>query len=189
MEMMYFRRFRMEIDLSAIPVSEPALPAGFRWTAWNESLLDRHALVKYESFRSEIDSRVFSCLGDTVGCQHLMHEITKQTTFLPEATWLITLESHEAFGPIDCGTIQGLAQTRALGAVQNVGVSPEYRGLGLGRSLVLKALQGFSRAGLRRVYLEVTAENTPAVELYRSMGFRLTRTMYKAVEAEPAHTF
>ena len=30
---------------------------------------------------------------------------------------------------------------------------------------------GFRAAGMRRVYLEVTADNAPAVELYRSLGF------------------
>jgi ribosomal protein S18 acetylase RimI-like enzyme len=57
--------------------------------------------------------------------------------------------------------------------------------MGLGRALVLKSLHGFRRAGMQRVYLEVTAENTPAVELYRSIGFRLKRTMFKSVEFEP----
>jgi ribosomal protein S18 acetylase RimI-like enzyme len=32
------------------------------------------------------------------------------------------------------------------------------------------------------VYLEVTGDNVPAVELYRSIGFTLVRTMYKALE-------
>ena len=49
-----------------------------------------------------------------------------------------------------------------------------------------RTLHGFRAAGLRRVYLEVTAENTPAVELYRSVGFRVIRTMYKAGADTPA---
>ncbi len=52
--------------------------------------------------------------------------------------------------------------------------------------MVLKNLEGFRSAGLERVYLEVTAENLPAVSLYDSLGFRLVRTMYKAVKVEPA---
>ena len=184
----YFRRFRMEIDLAEARLPRPVLPAGYVWLPWSFALLDRHAAVKYESFRSEIDARVFPCLGDVAGCQRLMFEITKQKTFLPETTWLIVRPATVRQPAADCGTIQGLAQTRALGAVQNVGVGPEHRGLGLGRALVLKALHGFRRAYLRRVYLEVTADNGPAVELYRSLGFRLSRTMYKAVEAEVAQT-
>ena len=48
---------------------------------------------------------------------------------------------------------------------------------------MLKALAGFRAAGLRRVYLEVTAQNVRAVRLYRVLGFRLARTMFKQVDA------
>ena len=82
----------------------------------------------------------------------------------------------------DCGTIQGVRRSRKLGAIQNVGITPHQRGLGLGRALVLKSLEGFRQAGVRNVYLEVTAENKAAVSLYRSIGFRITKTMVKKVE-------
>ena len=176
----YYRRFRMEVDLRNVQLSEPTLPEGFRFLAWDPVDLERHAEVKVQSFRDEIDSRVFPCLGNLIGCRKLMNEITRQRNFRPETTWLIA-------GPDgDVGTIQGLAHSRSLGAIQNVGVVPECRGLGLGRSLVLKNLAGFDAAGLKRVYLEVTAENLPAVSLYDSLGFRLVRTMYKAVKVETA---
>ena len=159
-------------------MAEPTLPGGFHFLPWDPVDLDRHAEVKVQSFRDEIDSRVFPCLGEFTGCRKLMNEITRQRSFRPETTWLIA-------GPGgDVGTIQGLAHSRLLGAIQNVGVVPECRGLGLGRSLVLKNLAGFRDAGLDRVYLEVTAENVPAVSLYDSLGFRLVRTMYKAVKVE-----
>jgi ribosomal protein S18 acetylase RimI-like enzyme len=48
--------------------------------------------------------------------------------------------------------------------------------------LVRRALAGFSRAGLTRAYLEVTAENSAAVQLYRNVGFRRVKTLYKAVD-------
>ncbi len=69
-----------------------------------------------------------------------------------------------------------------IGAIQNVGVVPEYRGRGLGQALLRQALEGFYQAGLRRAYLEVTAENAPAVQLYRSVGFRRIKVLYKAVD-------
>ena len=174
----YYRRFRMEIDLGNVDLPEPALPDGFDCLPWDPGDLERHAEVKLQSFCEEIDSRVFPCLGDFTGCRKLMQEITKQRSFRPETTWLIV-------GPDgDAGPIHGLAHSRSLGAIQNVGVVPGCRGLGLGRSLVLKSLAGFRDVGLDRVYLEVTAENVPAVSLYDSLGFRLVRTMYKAVKVE-----
>ena len=104
--------------------------------------------------------------------------------FLPEATWLVSraAASGTVSPLVDCGTIQGIASGRDSGSIQNVGVTPESRGIGLGRALLVKALHGFRNFGVKRVYLEATAENAPAVELYRSIGFRLVRTTYKHMQ-------
>lgn len=182
--MQYIRRFRMEIDFAAVRLPRRTLPSGYRWVPWDRNTLERHANVKHGSFCGELDARVFPSLGDVDGCRQLMVEIARQKSFLPQATWLIAHREEGTGVPVDCGTIQGIVRSRTMGAVQNVGVVPAHRGLGLGRALVLKALHGFRDAGLRRAYLEVTAENRPAVELYRSVGFRLMRSMYKPLERE-----
>src|SRR5262249_30902733 len=124
----------------------------------------------------EIDACVFPCLGDRYGCQRLMREIRRKPGFLPGSTWLVT-------GPAgDVATVQGVIDRGPIGAVQNLGVVPGYRGMGLGSALIRQALAGFVRAGMRRAYLEVTAENAGAVRLYRSVGFRRAKTLYKAVD-------
>ena len=65
---------------------------------------------------------------------------------------------------------------------QNIGIVPEHRGRGLGSLLLLKALQGFQRARLQKAFLEVTAQNSGAIKLYRRLGFLKARTVYKVVE-------
>jgi len=82
-----------------------------------------------------------------------------------------------------CGTIQGVVDAEGNGSIQNVGVVPSLRGLGLGRCLIEQALAGFQRLGLRRAFLEVTADNKPAVRLYHRLGFRTVRTIYKTVDS------
>jgi len=74
-----------------------------------------------------------------------------------------------------------------LGAIQNLGITPPHRGRGLGRALLLQALHGFRRAGLGRAFLEVTAQNEGAIRLYRRLGFRCRKTLYKAVDT--SHSF
>ena len=175
MAITYYKRFRMEIDLEA-PGAPGSLPDPYGWVGWQETLIDLHAEVKYLSFRDEIDASVFPCLGDRHGCRRLMREIRRKPGFLGEATWLIL--SPEGF----IGTVQGVMDRGPIGAIQNVGVVPAYRGLGLGKALIRKSLEGFRRAGLRRAYLEVTAENACAVKLYREVGFRRAKTLYKAVD-------
>lgn len=180
----YFKRFRMEIDLKRTVIAEAKLPDRYSWVPWDPCLLEQHAAAKFASFRSEIDSKVFPCLGNYEGCRRLMLEISNRDNFLPEATWLISHQRSNSSPAVECGTIQGLAQPGGMGAVQNVGVAPNHRRLGLGRALVLKALAGFRDANLPRAYLEVTARNSPAVDLYRSLGFQLARTVYKVIEEE-----
>ena len=145
------------------------------------SLLDAHAEAKYLSFRLEIDANVFPCLGDLSGCTRLMSEISQKPGFLPLATWLAARRS-PAGETEYVGTIQGIVDRNGMGAVQNLGIVPEFRDRGLGRALMLRALQGFQLAGLRQVFLEVTAQNDGAIRLYRRLGFQKVRTIYKVVE-------
>lgn len=175
MSVTYFKRYRMEVDLDGSFLPNP-LPLGYSWIPWDDSLLEVHAEVKYLCFRYERDSLIFPCFSDLEGCRRLMREIRRKPGFLPGATWLIA-------SPEGCvATIQGVVDHGPVGSIQNVGVLPGYRGLGLGRTLVLQALDGFYQAGLKRVYLEVTAENVAAVNLYRSLGFRRSKTLYKAID-------
>ena len=160
---------------------QPQLPAGFEFIAWQPHDVERHAVAKFRSFRDEFDSQLFPCLSTLEGCRKLMGEIASQPSFMPSATWLVSrLPDRRGFCE-DCGTIQGLGSSGEAGFVQNIGVIADCRGLGIGRALMLKSLHGFRARGARRVFLEATAENVPAIELYRSMGFRLIRTNYREV--------
>jgi len=175
MQTTYFKRYRMEIDLDGA-VTGTALPRRFVWVPWSESLVETHAEVKYLSFVGEVDAYVFPCLGDRGGCRRLMCEIRRKPGFLAGATWLLACEEGYV------GAVQGVMDRGPIGAIQNVGVLPAFRGQGLGKALVRRALAGFFQAGLPRAYLEVTAQNEGAVRLYRSVGFKKAKTLYKAVD-------
>ena len=62
----YFKRHRMELPLRH-PPQAAALPAGFRWLAWDDSLLASHAEVKFLSFQQHDDALVFPSLGSRSG--------------------------------------------------------------------------------------------------------------------------
>ena len=175
MAITYFKRFRMEVELGEW-LPEPTLPDGYQWIGWNDSLLALHADIQFRCFWSELDSSVFPCLGDRQGCLRLLRQIRNKPGFLAAATWLV------ACGNDVCGTIQGVIEPRSLGSIQNLGVVPEHRGLRLGRALVLKSLAGFRQHGVNRTCLEVTAENSCAINLYRSLGFRKAKTLYRTSE-------
>lgn len=180
MSQTYFKRYKMEISLRHGP-HRLSVPTGYQLLPWSEHLLEAHASVKYRSFCDELDSQVFPCLGEESGCRRLMGEIAAKQGFVPAATWLAVYPNPN--GSIDfCGTIQGIRDQFGRGGIQNLGVTPEHRGNGLGSSLLNHALVGFRHAAVRSVHLEVTAKNSGAVRLYRNMGFRHIKTVYKSVE-------
>ena len=182
MGLTYFKRFRMEISLGTLLFEAPPLPSGYYLVPWSDSLLPHHAAVKYECFCMELDAIVFPCLGEREGCLRLMREIAAREGFVPQATWLLGHRDSSQGAPEYCGTIQGVRDANGYGAIQNLGIVPSHRGLGLGTSLMRAALVGFRQSELNRVYLEVTAQNVGAVRLYQRLGFRRTRTVYKAAE-------
>jgi ribosomal protein S18 acetylase RimI-like enzyme len=181
MGLTYFKRYRMEISLTGA-LRAASVPSAYSLEPWDFALLEAHADAKYRSFCFEIDATVFPCLGERDGCRRLMDEISRRETFVPQATWLLTHNSLDTGMIESCGTIQGICDRQGFGAIQNLGVTPIHRGQGLGTQLLFQALQGFRKAGLRRAYLEVTAQNTGAVRLYHRLGFRRVKTVYKAAE-------
>lgn len=177
----YFKRYRMEMDLTGPHCRPLPLPPGYEFIPWTDDLLETHAEVKFRCFRHELDADVFPSLGARDGCRRLMREIFHRQGFMPGATWLLQSWPIDAPKPELCGTVQGVYDdTCDQGAIQNLGILPGHRGHGLGAALLLQSLVGFWRSGLSRGYLEVTARNSGAVRLYERLGFRKVKTVYKA---------
>ena len=107
-----------------------------------------------------------------------MAEIAGKPGFLPEATWLAVCSRRRGRNrPEYCGTVQGVRDQHGFGAIQNLGVAarapplrPGHESAACGRSA------DFRQAGVRRVYLEVTAQNQSAIRLYRRSDFTISRS-------------
>jgi GNAT superfamily N-acetyltransferase len=178
MPVVYFKRYKMQIDLLRFAQTHVPGESVLRFVPWSERVLGQHALAKWDSFRLEIDANVFPCLGDRDGCRQLIRDISLRTNFVPEATWL-AMADPEGKPEVPVGTIQGLRLNALEGAIQNIGVVPQFRGLGIGRELLQRALQGFRETGCIKVNLEVTVHNTGAIRLYESIGFHCIETVFK----------
>lgn len=148
---------------------------------WSSPQLSDHALTLHRTFQNEPDIAMFPSLGTETGCRDLLHAMSSLNQFCPAATWLA---KHDA----TCiGTVQALIQENGEGEIQNLGVLPSARGRGIGATLLALCLNGFFSIGCRKVVLEVSASNAPAVNLYRKFGFHPYKTVYlRAYDLPPS---
>lgn len=187
MAVTYFKRYRMELRLDRMPqmdATNSAASHGVQLVPWAPRLLGRHAEVMWASFREEIDAHVFPCLSDLDGCKQLMRELSARSDFVPQATWLAVRNTEFTPTAQLCGTIQGLRPSSQEGAIQNLGVHPECRDLGIGSLLLGRALAGYAKVGCRYVHLEVTVQNAAAIRLYERFGFRRVETLFKVADVQ-----
>jgi ribosomal protein S18 acetylase RimI-like enzyme len=78
------------------------------------------------------------------------------------------------------GAFVGLAKLALRGArawCAGLGVAPAFRGKGLGGLLTRAMIEEARKAGAATLQLEVLAQNTAAIKLYRSTGFVETRQL------------
>lgn len=70
-----------------------------------------------------------------------------------------------------------LQLVNGLGGIYGLGVLPEHRGKGLGRAILLGAIEKLKGENATEIMLQVAAENVTALGLYKSCGFRETSVM------------
>ncbi len=199
----YFKRYRMDIDLpcaatvpqfsadcvlapwGSIPATAVASTARIPDLPENplQRQIEQFADILYLSFQDSPDTTLFPCLASLEGCTRFIKTLAVRSDFLAGATWVCLCARPGSDNLILSGTIQGLLNKERIGAVQNLGVAPPFRGNSIGTALLLSALNGFFEAGAHQAYLEVTATNIMAIDLYRRLGFRTTKTFFQAVQS------
>lgn len=92
----------------------------------------------------------------------------KATGAFDPAQWWLLERDGRAEG---CCLLNHCPATHSVELVY-LGLSPRARGLGLGKRLLLHALQRAPSAGVREITCAVDTRNEPALRLYRAMGFR-----------------
>ena len=100
---------------------------------------------------------------------------------LPEAFIIAELQG-QVVGYIMCRLEHGFSDLRKLrfarkGHVVSVAVLPEFRQMGIGYSLVQQALSAMVAHHTDECYLEVRTTNYPAINLYKKMGFLVSRSI------------
>jgi mycothiol synthase len=69
------------------------------------------------------------------------------------------------------GSVQTLPYFNGVGVIHAIQIAPDYQRKGLGRFLLLAAINALAQQGFRTVELTVDRRNTEAIRLYDSSGF------------------
>lgn len=95
----------------------------------------------------------------------------------PLQTWWSTLTADSEFdadlviiAANSAGQPIGLAQCWTSGFIKDLAVAPDWRGKGIGETLLRQVSWVLQQRGLAAVELKVVAENTHAIALYRRLG-------------------
>lgn len=96
--------------------------------------------------------------------RHLMNTICCH----PEGILLIS-EGQQKVGY--CWTMDDPAE-KQKGYIRMMGVDPEYRGLGLGRAILVAGIEYLRKRGMTEIELSVDSKNSSAKRLYQSAGFK-----------------
>jgi ribosomal protein S18 acetylase RimI-like enzyme len=87
-------------------------------------------------------------------------------------TWSLTQGPAESGGGV-CGSCERRRRAVAPAVTfRLIAVVPAHRGCGLGKMLLAALLDEARGLGVSDVFLEVRADNEPAMALYESFGFR-----------------
>ena len=95
-------------------------------------------------------------------------------------TFLVAEVNGEVVGYIMCRIEIGISSFKILrlarkGHVVSIAVLPEYRNMGIGKNLLINALDNMKKYNVKECYLEVRVSNDPAIQLYRELGFQILK--------------
>jgi ribosomal-protein-alanine N-acetyltransferase len=98
-------------------------------------------------------------------------------------TFIVAEENGEVVGYIMCRIELGLSNFGFSGLLKkghivSVAVLHQHRRKGIGKALVAQAIENMRTYNAKQCFLEVRVTNTPAIELYKKLGFEITRTIH-----------
>lgn len=166
-----FDRVLLMRDLRRPIPAPPTLADGYRLTTPDPARVEEFADFAFRAYRGTTDFAIIAPEASPAAYARLYRK------FLSGELGEYAPHLSSALLAPD-GTLAGVLHTIIVAREPYVGdlsVLAEHRRRHLARALLITALQRYRDAGLTRAALTVTAQNTAAYNLYRSVGFEVER--------------
>jgi ribosomal protein S18 acetylase RimI-like enzyme len=165
-----------EAETGREPTNEEAwLNENIQLIPWNKRFHDDAAELLYQSYRRHVDARINDQYGSVIGATRLIENIFYHQgcgDFLERVSRMAVHSRTDKLVGI-------LTVTRVMthtAHIPQVGVGPQFQGLGVGTALMKAAFQDLADDGYEQVTLTVTDANAGAVRIYQRLGFETFKT-------------
>ncbi|HZP18526.1 MAG TPA: N-acetyltransferase [Terriglobales bacterium] len=167
-------RLFMALPLAAMQKEVTLIAADVEIRRWTEQDYQPTASVITAAYRDHVDSQINDQYRTLSGSLRFLNNIVRFPgcgTFDPESSFVaVDRRTHSLVGVILCSRVR-----YDTGHVTQVCVLPECRSLGLGKALLAATVRNLTQRKFASLTLTVTEANSPAVELYRRLGFETKR--------------
>ena len=171
----YERLFmEMELDADAEEKTRPAraLPAHLQMRGWRETDFPAAGRLISAAYQGHLDSRINDQYQTTAGSLRFLHNIVRfpGCGIFDADSSQVLVDTRDAKDEI-AGMLLCSRVGEDTAHVTQICVAPAYRRQGLGSVLMHASVRLLRQAQFAALTLTVTAQNDPAVELYRALGF------------------
>lgn len=167
-------RLFMTLPLSNLNLDVSTLASDIELRRWSEQDYQASAGIITAAYRNHVDSEINDQYRTLSGSLRFLNNIVRFPgcgIFDPESSFVAVDRSGQALvGVILCSRVR-----HDTGHVTQICVLPEYRGHGLGKSLLAATARNLTQRKFTGLSLTVTEANTPAVDLYERIGFARRR--------------
>lgn len=169
-----YARLFMSLRLGSGNMDCKLIAADIEIRRWTEQDYQPSAAVITAAYKHHVDSEVNDQYRTLSGSLRFLNNIVRFPgcgTFDPESSFVaVNRRNHALIGVILCSRVR-----YDTGHVTQICVLPEFRRLRLGKVLLAATVRNLVQRKFAALSLTVTEANTPAVELYRRLGFETKR--------------
>jgi ribosomal protein S18 acetylase RimI-like enzyme len=176
---LHTRQF-MLLDLPSFPEPGAAAATGMRLDRWHDRYFDPSAKLIYLSYANHVDGEINDQYRSRSGALRFLKNIILLPgcgQFVPSASFVL----RQAGGDELIGAVLTSEVSPGVGHTTQICVLPGYQGHGLGRMLMLTAIDTLRTMKFNELTLTVTADNKTAVHLYDKLGFRTIKSFTAGV--------